>query len=640
MRLIPRTRDAAWVTPALALVLAGTGVLYLWGLDASGWANAYYSAAAQAGSENWLAMLFGALDAGNAISIDKTPASVWVMALSVRMFGMSSWSVLAPQALMGVGSVWLLYLTVRRSFGPIAGLVAGTFLALTPVAVLMFRFNNPDALLVLLLVGSVYATTRALETASTRWLVAAGVAVGLAFLTKMLQGFLIVPALAGVYLVAAPTTLRRRLWQVAAAGVAVLVSAGWYIALVELLPPDARPYVGGSQTNSLIELMLGYNGLGRLSGDEIGRVGGGGGFGAGAGLLRLFQGETATEASWLLPAALVALGGLLLWRRGTPRTDMARAHVLLWGGWLVGTGLVFSLMQGIFHEYYTVALAPAIAALVGIGAGTAWRRRSQAGSLIVAAATVGVSAVWAAVLLWNSPSWMPWLAWAVIAAGTFAVAALLLAIVDFRRATRRIALLASLGALLLGPGVASVATAAEPHTGAIPTAAPRAETGAGQFGGGGGFGFGGNDGGAFSPPGRGFGGGFGGGGGGLGGLLDAGAADPELIDLLETDADGFRWAAATTGANNAAGLALSSGTSVLSIGGFNGTDPYPTLAQFQAYVADGAIHYYVAGGDASGFRGASGGSDVAAQIAEWVNTTFPAMTVGGVAVYDLTTPLG
>jgi hypothetical protein len=292
-------------------------------------------------------------------------------------------------------------------------------------------------------------------------------------------------------------------------------------------------------------------------------------------------------------------------------------------------------MQGIFHEYYTGALAPAIAALVGIGAGTVWRRRSHAGSLFAGAAAVSVSSVWAAALLWISPSWMPWLAWTVIATGAFAAAALLLAAVDIRRATQRIALVASLGAVLLAPAVTSVATAAEPHTGAIPAAAPRAETASGRFGGGGRFGFGGNDGGAFPPP-----GGFGGDGGGLSGLLDAGAADPQLIDLLETDAGQFRWAAATTGANNAAGLALSSGTSVLSIGGFNGTDPYPTLAQFQAYVAEGAIHYYVAGADATGFRGAMGGSDVAAQIADWVDANFPSTTVGGVAVYDLTTPAG
>jgi 4-amino-4-deoxy-L-arabinose transferase-like glycosyltransferase len=635
MRTIPRTRDAVWVTPALVTVLAGTGLLYLWGLNASGWANAYYSAAAQAGSVNWLAMLFGALDAGNAISIDKTPASVWVMALSVRVFGMSSWSVLAPQALMGVGSVWLLYLTVRRSFGPIAALVAGIALALTPVAVLMFRFNNPDALLVLLLVAAVYTTMRALETASTRWLVVAGVVVGLAFLTKMLQGFLIVPALAGVYLLAAPTTLRRRVWGVAVAGIAVVVSAGWYVALVELLPADARPYVGGSQTNSLIELILGYNGLGRLTGDEIGRVGGGA-FGAATGLLRLFQGETATEASWLLPAALLALGGLLWSRRRTPRTDPIRAQVLVWGGWLVGTGLVFSLMQGIFHDYYTVALAPPIAALVGIGAGTVWRRRYRAGSVLAGAATVGVSALWAAILLWSSPSWMPWLAWVVIAAGILGVAALLLAAVNFGRTTQRIALVASLAVLVVSPAAASFATAAEPHTGAIPTAEPRAEIAPG--GSGGGFGFDGNRGGALSPPARGFGGAGFGGGGGLGGLLDAGAADAELIDLLETDADQFRWAAATTGANNAAGLALSTGTSVMSIGGFNGTDSYPSLAEFQAYVAEGAIHYYAAGADATGFRGARGGSDAAAQIAEWVDANFSAISVGGVTVYDLTTP--
>ena len=234
-----RPEDPRWTRPALIGLLVATAALYLWGLGASGWANSFYSAAAQAGSQSWKALFYGASDAAGSITVDKTPASLWVMAMSVRIFGLSSWSILVPQAVMGVGTVGLLYATVRRWSGPAAGLIAGAVAALTPVAVLMFRFDNPDALLVLVLVAAAYAVVRAVETASTRWLVLVGVLVGAGFLSKMLQALLVVPAFALAYLVAAPTPLRRRIGQLLAAGLALLVSAGWWVAIVELVP--ARP---------------------------------------------------------------------------------------------------------------------------------------------------------------------------------------------------------------------------------------------------------------------------------------------------------------------------------------------------------------------------------------------------------------
>src|SRR6185369_2755526 len=265
----------AWARPALFALLLGTALLYLWGLGASGWANAFYSAAAQAGSVSWKAFFFGSSDAGNSITVDKTPASLWLMALSVRIFGLSTWSILVPQALAGVASVGVLYATVRRWYSTTAGLIAGAVMALTPVAVLMFRFNNPDALLVLLLVLGAYATVRAVETASTRWLVLVGVLVGFGFLTKMLQAFLVVPAFALTYLIAAPTGIGRRIRQVLIGGAAMLVGLGWWVAIVELVPASWRPFIGGSQNNSILELTFGYNGLGRITGDEVGSVGGG-----------------------------------------------------------------------------------------------------------------------------------------------------------------------------------------------------------------------------------------------------------------------------------------------------------------------------------------------------------------------------
>ncbi len=656
----PRSFAISREVVGVTLLLGGTAVLYLWNLAASGWANAYYSAAAMAGAQDWLAWLFGSFDAGNALTVDKTPAALWVMGLSVRLFGLSSWSILVPQALMGVAAVGLLYATARRAVGPLGAFIAAGVFALTPVAALMFRFDNPDALLVLLLVVAAYATVRGIETGSTRWLVIAGVAVGFGFLAKMLQAFLVIPALTAVVLVASPVSIGRRLRQAAIAAIAVILSSGWYIALVELWPADARPFIGGSQTNSIIELLFGYNGFGRITGNEVGRVGGGGPFSDGAGLWRLFDGEVATEISWLLPLALIT-GLVLLWARArTPRTDPIRAQTMLWLGWLLVTGLVFSLMQGIFHEYYTVALAPAIGALVGLGFAVAWRERERYPAVVAVAASIAVfaSALWTAYMLTTlAPGWIPWLAPVIVIGGIVAAVLIVGATVLRRDDLGRVAFVAAVLVTVLTPMIASVATAAEPHTGAIPTAAPDPQGGFGGGPGGGafprGFGNGGfSQGPQFAPPGSGaggtgfggppqfgarpFGGGGGGRSGGPGGLLDASNADPAVVQALQVDAIRYRWTAATTGSNNAAGLALASRTSVMSIGGFNGTDPAPTLEQFQAYVQQGLIHYYVGGSDAGGFRGAIGGSQDAAEIAAWVEASYEPTSIGGMTLYDLT----
>ncbi|WBB52730.1 glycosyltransferase family 39 protein [Verrucosispora sp. WMMD573] len=677
----PSAPSTAWVRPALAALLLATGLLYLWGLGASGWANSYYAAAAQAGSQDWTAFFYGSSDAGNSITVDKTPASLWLMALSVRLFGLNSWALLVPQALCGVATFGLLYAAVRRWYGPIAGLIAGGVLAVTPVATLMFRFNNPDALLVLLLVAAAYATVRALETASTRWLVLAGALVGFGFLTKMLQAFLVLPVLAAVYLIAAPTTPGRRLRQVLIAGLAVVVAAGWWVAVVELVPAAHRPYIGGSQSNSVLELTLGYNGLGRITGNEVGSVGGGGGPGGGgpfsgqAGPLRMFGGQVGGQISWLLPAALILLvAGLVLAGRAA-RTDRARAGLLLWGGWLLVTGGIFSYMSGIFHEYYTVALAPAVAALVGIGTTLLWQARAVASrgrriaSTLVLAGTVVVTAVWSATLLNRTSDWYPWLRTAVLVGGLIAVSTLLLAHRLVRRAAVP-ALLVSAAVALAGPAAYAMQTAATPHTGAIPTAGPQARGGIGPGGGGrfadgpyagrfdgtgrpgdGRSGFGppgGGDGTAGRPPvgqipgGAAFGGQVPGGSeaagrtganrGGPGGLLDSRTPSAELRELLERDGDDYTWIAATVGSNNASGYQLATGRPVMAVGGFNGSDPSPTLAQFQRYVADGRIHWFLGGG---GFRGTNGGSSASSEIAAWVAANFPAQTVDGVTLYDL-----
>ena len=682
-----RRDDPAWVRPAVVALLVGTAVAYLWALGDSGWANSFYAAAVQAGTKSWKAFFFGSSDASNFITVDKPPASLWVMEISARLFGLNSWSLLVPQALEGVAAVAVLYAAVRRWFGPAAGVLAGAVMASTPVAVLMFRYDNPDALLTLLLTVAAYATVRAVEAASTRWLVVATAAVGLGFTTKMLQAFLVIPAIGVVYLLAAPTSWRRRIGQVVVAGVALVVSAGWWVAAVQLTPAADRPYIGGSQDNSLLNLIFGYNGLGRLSGNESGSVGGAAVAGSRwgpTGLLRLFQTDMGGQISWLLPAALVLLvAGLVLAGR-TARTDRTRAALVLWGGWLVVTGLVFSYAQGIIHPYYNVALAPAVGAVVGIGTVTLWHERRRRLGRAVLAVAVAATAVWSAVLLARTPDWFGWLGPTVLSVGLLAAVVMALSVRPSRAVAAAVAI-AGLGAALAGPAAYAVDTVATPHSGAIPSAGPTvaaATGGPGAFGAGappgtggrpgagrgrtgfGGTGFGGTGFGGGGFGGAGFGAGLGapgrgglpgfGGAGGLptgagrggagGGFLNATTPSKALVALLRHDAGRYRWAAATVNSNAAAGYQLGSGDPVMAIGGFNGTDPAPTLAQFETYVHRGDIHWFIASGGggfgATGFGTGSGAATTASQITAWVESHYRARSVDGVTLYDLSSAAG
>jgi 4-amino-4-deoxy-L-arabinose transferase-like glycosyltransferase len=639
-----RVDDPAWARPALLALLAATGLLYLLDLAASGSANAFYTAAVQASTKSWKAFFFGSFDSSNFITVDKPPASLWVMDISARVFGVNSWSILAPQALEGVASVGLLYAAVKRWFGVPAGLLAGGILALTPVAVLIFRFNNPDALLTLVLIGAAYAVTRSVELARTSWLLLAASLIGLGFLTKMMQALIVVPGFALIYLIAAPTPVRRRVLQLLGAGVALVVSAGWWVAIVALWPASSRPYIGGSQDNNILNLIFGYNGFGRLTGNESGSVVGGGAAGQAGqwgptGIGRLFGSEMGTQISWLLPAALLFLVVALWLGRRAPRTDVRRAAVLGWGSWLVVTGLVFSYAQGIIHPYYTVVLAPAIGALVGIGATWAWRQRDLPVSRLALASATVVTALWTYHLLEQTPTWLPWLRYLVVAFGLAAATALAVQPMLQRTLGQFAPLVATLSVvtLLAAPAAYALQTASTAHTGALPTAGPAgSSTMAGRGGfrgrnGGGGFGARPGFGSRFAPPTGGFGGGGPSRGGALGGLLDSSIPSAALVALLKQDATHYTWVAAAVGANSAAGVQLAAGEPVMAIGGFNGTDPTPTLAQFEQDVANGTIHYFLAGGQG----GRTGGSS---SIATWVAAHFTARTVGGVTVYDLTSP--
>jgi 4-amino-4-deoxy-L-arabinose transferase-like glycosyltransferase len=613
----------AWVRPAFWAVLALAAVLCLWHLTISGTSNEYYAAAVKSASVDWKAWFFGSLDPGSFITVDKPPLSMWMMGLSARIFGFSSFSMLLPDALCTISAVALLYATVKRAFGPAAATVAALALATTPITIAIARVNNPDALLILLLVASAFFTQKAIATGRTKPLLLAGAVVGLAFMTKMLQGWMVVPALGAAYLLAGPPKLGTRLAQLAGAfATMVAVSAAWPVAVS--LWPGSKPYIGGSTDGSVWNLIFGYNGFGRLTGNESGTGGGGGGstFGGVAGLWRMFNAQVGGQIAWLLPLAGVALvAGLWLTRRA-PRTDPKRAGLVLFGVWALVHVAVFSSQKGIFHPYYVSALAPAVAALAGIGVVMlgGWARREWVGTAVLAATIAGTA--WLAVsLLDRTPDYAPWLRVAIPVAAALAVVAL----VAVRAGGRRLVVVAAVaGAFALGAGPASYAVANVGHAlnGNNVLAGP---SGVGQGGAGGGFGGGAGRMGGTPPSGARTGtppSGFtrgaapSGGAAGGGGMGGGGSVSTDVINYLVEHQGSAKYLVAATGSQTTAPIILSTGKAVVTIGGFSGSDAAPTVSQLAQMVENGELKYVLvsSGGNGGGPGGGGGSSDLTAWV--------------------------
>ena len=603
-----RLGEAGWDRLALAGVTALAAVLYLWNLTISGFANTYYAMAAQAGAADWRAFFFGSLDAGNFITLDKPPAATWLMSLSVRAFGLSSWAVLLPQALLGMASVAVLYLAVRRSFGRPAAILAAIVLAITPSASLIFRYDNPDALLTFVLVAAAWAMGRGLEDGRLRWVILGAGLVGLGFLTKYLQAYLVLPAFAAVWLVSAPGSVRRRLVGLSVAGVIVVATSGWWVAIVQLMPASSRPYVGGSANNSVLNLIFGYDGLGRIFGQGPGGgvapfgsgPGPGSGFGGVPGIVRMFNAQFGGEISWLIPLAPLALVVGLVVHRRAGRTDRRLAAFLLWGTWLVVHSVVFSLMSGIAHPYYSVMLAPAIGVLVGGGMAELWRlrdRRLLAG-VVLAAGLVGTAA-WAFVLLERVPLFLPGLGIAAVAAAVFAGLVLVLPAATVDRRVQRMALALGLVAALAGSTAFTIATTTRALAGGDPVAGPLASSGGPRL------------------------------------VGDFGTTtDTALIDYLVANRGSATWVVAAQGSGNAASIQLAAGAPVLTMGGFSGTDAVPTMPELQALIASSELRFVLVGGvggpGGQGGPGGPGGSGTR-KIATWVSSACTAVSVGTTA---------
>ncbi|MEU4210556.1 glycosyltransferase family 39 protein [Streptomyces sp. NPDC026206] len=442
-RTTPRVRPAALparsARAALGAVLLLAVGLYGWSLTSLDWGNIYYSAAAKSMGTSWSNLLFGSYDAAGVITVDKPPSALWPQVISGKIFGVHGWSLILPQVLEGVAAVLVLHRTVRRWAGEGAGLLAALTLTLTPITVAINRDNNPDTLLILLVVSAAYALTRALQASqgatgrsATWWLCASGFLIGCGFLTKMLAAWMVLPALAAAWVVGAAGSWATRLWRLLLPGAVLVVSSFWWVAVAELWPADDRPYIGGGKNGSAWDLVMGYNGLGRIFHAEDAAKGTDA-FGGKAGLGRLFNAQVAGQISWLLPlcavALAVAVAGAVLRRRGVLTADavLPASGWVLWGTWLVVCAVLFSTQQGLFRPYYTTLIAPAIAALCG-GLLSALIRAHRAGvrwATPAALAAVVVTTGWAAVVIRRAPDWNGWLVWPVLLAGCAAVALLL-----------------------------------------------------------------------------------------------------------------------------------------------------------------------------------------------------------------------
>ncbi|KRE64291.1 glycosyl transferase [Arthrobacter sp. Soil736] len=600
-----------WERIGLVVLLGATAASFLWGLDRNGWANPYYSAAAQAGSQDWKAFFFGSLDAGNLITIDKPPLSIWIMSLSVRLFGLNSWAILVPQALMGLTTTWLIYKIIRRSHPAAPALLGGLIYATTPVVVLMSRFNNPEPLMGLLTVAAVYFIIRTFEDNRWSWYLLAGTALGLAFMAKQIQAFLPIPALVLAVLLFGAGTVASRLVRLLGALSVLIISGGWWMALVDLTLPENRPYVGGSASNSVLELTLDYNGLARFlrfsadpqSGQAVPTTS----ENQDGGLARLFNANFAPEGAWLLFTALIcALALVVLWRQ-TARDRAASGLMTVGVVWLVTVYAVLSFMGTMTHTYYVFSLGGPMAIVVPLGLFLLWTQRNRAIPRVLGAVLlIGTGYVGFRIFQY-SDDWGFWPP-AVVCATVVATAGWLLA----RSPSQRLGTLAIVAvALVMAPVATDIITLAKPHAGTNPLSGPvannpqalSAHLEAARRG---------------EPP--------------LARHLGFGVEPSADVSALLRESEGTEWAAATYTAQNAAQYQLASQRPVIAIGGWLGNDPAPAFDQFKALVADRRIAYFI--WQQPIVDGIPLGKDAVA-ITDWVQSTFKGENIDGVRIYDL-----
>ncbi|MCD5341615.1 glycosyltransferase family 39 protein [Arthrobacter sp. AK04] len=582
-------------------------------MERNGWANPYYSAAAQAGSQDWKAFFFGSLDAGNLVTIDKPPLSIWIMSLSIRLFGLNSWAILVPQALIGVATTWMVYKLIRRSHSAAPALWGGLIYATTPVVFLMSRFNNPEPLLGLLTVAAAFFVVRAIEDNRWSWYLLAGASLGLGFMAKQIQAFIIVPALVLTVLLFGAGALGSRLLRLLASLAALATTGGWWMTIVDLTPTGSRPYIGGSTTNSMLELTLDYNGLARflrfstdsqsvqssvVSRSETNYDGG---------LHRLFNANFAPEGAWLLLTSIACCLTLgLLWRQ-SERTRGQAVLTTMAISWLLTVCTLLSLMGTMTHTYYVFSLVVPLAIVVPLGLNLLWNKRhGWTARMIGAFVLVGNGYVGLRIFQYSDD----WGLWPI---GFSCVT--LMAIAGWLSASSRLALLVTAAfvaiATVLAPIATNIITLQTPQSGTNPLSGPvsnnpnalSAHLDAARRG---------------DPP--------------LTRHLGFGVQPSALVTALLQATPDADWAAATYTAQNAAQYQLATQRPVIAIGGWLGTDPAPTFGKFKELVSEGRIAYFI--WQQPIVDEVPLGPD-ALSITEWIRTNYRGENIDGVRVYDL-----
>ncbi len=576
--------------PILAILLL-SAFLNLYRLNlvgTNGVGNIYYAAAVQSMLTSWRNFFYLSVDPTGFVSLDKVPLAFWIQAALAKIFGFSGLPLLLPQALAGIATVYVIYRLVRRSFGEHAALLASLALAVMPVSVVIQRNNAPDALMILVLTLAAWTLIRAIEDHSPRWLMATGVLVGIAFNIKMLQILLVIPAFVALYLWAAPWPRGKRLlYGLGACGVAMLVAIPWVLA-VDLTPPELRPYVGGSANNTVTNLIFNYNGLARLWGEDFTY------FSGPPGVLRLFNERLGGQMGWILPLALIG-AGVAIWqlRRETSSELPSRRNALvLWLAWLIPPLIYFSIST-FFHRYYLATIAPAVAALFGIGVSALWRlwREASLWQRVCVIVAGVVAAGLQIVILLPFPGWNTWLIPVIAASVMLATAGLLVA----RRLWPRFQVAAytfGLFGLLIAPLVWTLIPVFTCTNETLPYAGPQ----------------------VFSPD---------------------GVCQPvqkveflkhELLDIFEQDRSGAHYLAATHDMGIAILGILETGQPFMALGGFRGSDPILTVDQFAALVARGEVRYYTALKDEPEYPIQSG-------IRDWVKAHCPEISAEATGVY-------
>ena len=610
-----RLSQPAWERPTLLIILALNAIINFWNLGINGWANYFYSAAVQSGTKDLTAAFFGSSDWGNSITVDKPPLSLWIMELSARTFGLSTVSVLAPQAILGVASTFLIYAIIRRHFAPIAALLASLIFCTTPIVVLMSRYNNPDPLMISLMLSAIYLIQAAILSGKGKFVIWAAIALGLAFMAKQLQALMVLPSVGVAYVVWFRSPWPKKATQLLAASGALAISGGLWMLVVDLLPAGLRPYVGGSPTNSVLELTLAYNGVDRIiqKADEttanlvpsqFRQVD------SDAGPLRLLNPNYGQEIGWFLVAgAICTLAIMLLWKL-LPTCGGARATAFLAVSWYLVNFLVLSFMGDQIHTYYTEALAPPLSLVAGVAIDLFVKHRRS--SVLVRFSTAGavLAGTGTSWLLLNTvvgwPGWLPAIVLCLGAIGTS-----MLVFVAPNRGLLILGSLAAVAALLIGPVLTSLHNVTVPHNGSNPVSGHLTKnTGSinrflddmqnGHYGW------------AYN-------------------MAFGQVPEPSVVNKLRTST-GCTWAAATYASQTAARLQLESDRAVMPLGGFAGTDPSPLLQDFIRKVEEGKICYFLAHDD---FLASQPEPTAVVEITHWVKANFPSEFLDGQAVYDL-----